>query len=137
MISRRVALRRVAALTAFCGTFPNSAVRAATDYELLHGLDRDRDGTVDLEEAKTAAARLFEVLDRDRDGTLSRHELSGRLSVRELAAADLDHDRTLDKPEYLALVERRFKAVDVDQDGTLTAAEFRTKPGRALVLLLK
>lgn len=137
MISRRMTLRRVGALAAFGGAWGGSAALGATDFELLRGLDRDRDGTIDLQEAKTAAARLFEVLDRDRTGKLPRHELSGRLSVRELAAADLDHDRTLDKEEYLALVEHRFKAADTDQDGTLSAGELRTKPGRALLLLLK
>jgi Ca2+-binding EF-hand superfamily protein len=137
MISRRVALRRVAAFTAFGTTLIGSWAFAATDYELLRGLDRDRDGTLDLAEAKAAAARLFEMLDRDHDGRLSRHDLSGRLSVRELAAADQDHDRSLDEKEYLALVERRFKAADADQDGVLSAAELRAKPGRAVLLLLK
>jgi hypothetical protein len=110
---------------------------AASDFELLSGVDKDQDGTVDLNEAKAAASSLFDRLDRDHDGTLTRHELSGRLSVRELAGADPDHDHTISKDEYLALIERRFKAADPDNDGTLSAAELRTRAGRATLRLLK
>jgi len=133
MISRRTAIR--AAIGSVMGG--SATALAASDYELLKGLDRDRDGTLDLDEAKRAAGLLFDVLDRDHDGTVTRHELSGRLSVRELAAADPDHDRTLTRDEYLALVEQRFKAADGDDDSTLTATELRTRSGTALLRLLK
>jgi hypothetical protein len=133
MISRRTAMLAV------IGAMLTESVPglAASDYELLKGLDLDRDGTVDLDEATRAASAVFEVIDRDRDGTLTRHELSGRLSVRELRAADSDHDGTLSKDEYLAVVGKRFKAADADSDGTLTAGELRSKAGRALLRLLK
>jgi len=123
-----------AAAGALSGTLP---ALAASDYELLKGLDTDHDDTVDLGEAKRAAGIVFDKIDRDHDGTVTRHELSGRLSVSELAAADPDHDRTLTKDEYLAVVEQRFKAADADNDGTLTGAELRSKAGRALLRLLK
>jgi Ca2+-binding EF-hand superfamily protein len=110
---------------------------AASDYELLKGLDSDRDGTVDLDEATKAARAVFDMIDRDGDGILTRHELSGRLSVRELRAADSDHDGTLNEAEYLAVVVARFRAADGDADGTLTAAELRSKAGRVLLRLLK
>jgi Ca2+-binding EF-hand superfamily protein len=115
----------------------SAAALAASDFELMSNLDKDHDGTIDMNEAKGAAATLFDHLDRDRDGTLTRHELSGRLSVRELGAADPDHDRTLSKEEYLAAVEQRFKAADTDNDGTLTASELRSKAGRALMRLVR
>ncbi len=137
MISRRAMMVRAAASAAVAGCLGRSAALAASDYELLNGLDRDRDDTVDLEEARLAAGRLFDIIDRDHEGTLSRHELSGRLSVHELAAADPDHDRTLSRDEYLALVEQRFKLADADHDGTLTAAELRTRAGLVLLRLLK
>ena len=77
-------------------------------------------------QAKAAAAALFDRLDGDHDGTLDRKELRGRVSAKELFAADPDNDRTLTKGEYLALVEARFKAADPDKDGTLDAKELRT-----------
>jgi Ca2+-binding EF-hand superfamily protein len=109
----------------------------AKSKSVLAMLDTDNDGTVDLAEAKKAAAALFDKLDPDKDGTLDRRELRGRLSAKELAAADPDKDGTLTKDEYLAVVEQRFKAANPDNDGTLDARELRTKAGKALLRLLK
>jgi len=100
-------------------------------------LDTDSDGTVDLEEAKKAAAKLFDKLDGDRDGTLESSELRGRLSRAELSASDPDKDKTLSKDEYLALVEKRFKAADSDNDGTLDDKELHSRAGQALLRLLQ
>jgi EF hand len=133
MISRRTVMLAASAMT-LTGSIPGLA---ASDYELLKGLDLDRDGTVDLDEATKAGSAVFDMIDRDGDGLLTRHELSGRLSVRELRAADADHDGTLSKTEYLALATARFRAADADADGTLTAGELRSRGGRALLRLLK
>jgi len=133
MISKRTAMWAAIAMS-FTASLPGLA---ASDYELLKGLDLDRDGTVDLDEATKAASAVFDMIDRDGDGLLTRHELSGRLSVRELRAADPDHDGTLSKTEYLALAAARFRAADGDADDTLTAGELRSKGGRALLRLLK
>jgi len=126
MISRRTVALALASLTAL--TMPAWA-------KVM--FDTDNDGTVDLAEAKKAAAALFDQLDRDKDGTLDRRELRGRLTPKEFAAADPDKDGTLTKDEYLAVVEQRFKAADPDNDGTLDAKELRSKAGRALVRLLR
>jgi len=104
---------------------------------VLRALDPDHDGTVDLNEAKAAASKLFDRLDRDHDGTLDRRELRGRLSAKTFAAADPDHDGTLTKDEYLALVEQLFNAADPDKDGTLDVKELRSPAGRALVRLIR
>jgi Ca2+-binding EF-hand superfamily protein len=112
-------------------------VLPAWSQSLLKTLDPDKDGTVDLTEAKTAAGKLFDKLDRDHDGTLDRRELRGRLNTKDLAAADPDNDGTLDKNEFLVLVEKRFKAADPDNDGTIDAKELKSAAGRSLVRLLK
>jgi Ca2+-binding EF-hand superfamily protein len=104
---------------------------------VLKSLDPDNDGTIDRNEAKAAAERVFDRLDRDKDGTLDKRELFGRLSAKDLAAADADKDGTLDKREYTGVVERRFKAADPDNDGTLDARELRSRAGRALLRLVK
>jgi EF hand len=103
----------------------------AWSQSLLKTLDPDKDGTVDLTEAKTAAGKL----DRDHDGTLDRRELGGRLNAKDFSAVDPDNDRTLDKNEFLALVEKRFKAAD--PGGTIDAKELKGPAGRSLVRLLK
>jgi hypothetical protein len=104
---------------------------------VLAMLDSDKDGTVDLAEAKAAGSAAFDRLERDHDGTLDHSELHGRLNAKDMAAADPDKDGTLDKAEYLALVEQRFKAADPDNDGTVDASELRSPAGQALVRLLK
>jgi Ca2+-binding EF-hand superfamily protein len=100
-------------------------------------LDRDKDRTVDLMEAKAAGSAAFDRVDKNHDGTMDHSELHGRLSAKDTATADPDRDGTLDKAEYLALVERRFKAADRDNDGTVDASELRSPAGQALVRLLK
>jgi len=101
------------------------------------GIDRDGDGTIDLDEAKHAAGLLFDHLDRRQAGKLSRAALGRRrVSLEEFSWADRDHDGTLDKDEYLALVERQFKAADRDNDGTLDRAEFESRSGLPLRRLL-
>src|ERR1700730_12968018 len=64
---------------------------------VLQALDPDKDGTVDLNEAKAAASALFDRLDRDHDGTLDRRELKGRVGKKDFSAADPDKDGTLTK----------------------------------------
>jgi hypothetical protein len=133
MISRRKAV--IVAVTSLMGVAAPASVWARS-FSPIARFDTDHDGTVDLAEAKKAAADVFDRLDTDKDGTLDIRELKGRLSRKAFNAADPDHDNTLTKNEYLALVEQWFRAADRDHDGTLDAAEFRTPAGRALLRLL-
>jgi Ca2+-binding EF-hand superfamily protein len=100
-------------------------------------LDTDNDGTIDLMEAKKAAAAQFAKLDTDHEGTLDARELRGRLSAKALKAADPDKDNTLTMDEYLAVVTQRFNTANADNDGTLDAKELATPAGRALLQLLR
>ena len=135
MISRRTCVVSLAVGTLLATGLSVSA--KSRHINLIRQLDTDNDGTVDLAEAKAAASATFDRLERDKDGTLDKHELSRRLSAKELDAADPDHDGTLTKEEYLAVVEQRFRAADPDHDGTLDAKELKSGPGRALLRLLK
>jgi hypothetical protein len=103
----------------------------------LAPFDPDKDSTVDLAEAKTSAAALFDKLnkDSDKDATLDAKELKGHLTAKEIRAADPDKDSTLDKAEYLAVVEARFKNANPDNDGTIDCKEADTKAGKALLKL--
>ena len=73
---------------------------------LLRTLDPDKDGTVDLAEAKDAASKLFDKLDRDHDGTLDKRELRGRSNGSDFAAADPDNEGTIDAKELKAAAGR-------------------------------
>ncbi len=119
----------------FVGVHFTSPLLAASAS--LTTLDPDKDGTVDLPEAKAAAAKVFTKLDPDKDGTLDAKELSGRVSDADLKAADPDSDGTLDQKEYDTLVEARFKAADPDNDGTLDDKELATDGGKSFLLLVE
>jgi hypothetical protein len=103
----------------------------------LQTWDTDKDGTLDLAEAKVAAEARFAALDPDGDGKLDQKEAAAaKISASSFAKADTDKDGTIDKAEYLRLVDRRFKAADSDHDGTVSAEELNTKAGAALMALL-
>ena len=111
--------------------------KAAGQCAALKAVDPDNDGTLDLNEAKEAASKLFDKLEKDKDNTLTAKELQGRLSKKDLAAGDPDKDSTLTKEEYLAIVEARFKAADHDADGTIDCTEAKSQAGHELLRLLK
>ena len=98
--------------------------------------DADKDGTIDLKEAETGAAKVFKSLDTDNDGTLDAKELAGRLDAAGFKAADADNDGTLDEKEYMALVEKTFKAADPGNDGTLDLNELGSLAGQPLLELI-
>lgn len=113
---------------------PASAVEV--NDALMKTLDPDNDGTVDLEEAKAAGAKMFQKLNPDDDGTLDMNELKGRISEDEFKAADPDDDGTLDEDEYMALIEKLFKEANPDGDGTLDKKELESPAGQKLLNLI-
>ncbi len=133
--------RKVAAGLGLCTllAFPLSMAMTAPSLaaSAVSLFDPDKDGTVDLNEAKAAASAAFDKLDKDTDATVDAKEAKGHVSKSEFAAGDPDGDKTLTKDEYLAIVESLFKAADKDGDGTLSAKELKSKSGKALVKLLK
>lgn len=135
MITRRSALLTLALATLASEARPLWA--ASRHPSAIKMFDTDNDGTLDLEEVKKAASRLFAKLDRDHDGTLDRREVGGRFTAKEFATADPDRDGTLALDEYLSVVERRFNAANQDRDGTLDAKELNSRAGLALLRLLQ
>jgi Ca2+-binding EF-hand superfamily protein len=123
------------ALGIVCAISQTFAAEKAGDS--VRALDTDHDGTVDLNEVKSAAAAAFDRLDRNHAGKLGRPELKGRLNAKELAAEDPDHDGTLTKDEFTAAAETRFKAANVDSDGTLDAKELNSRSGKSLQRLVR
>ena len=100
--------------------------------------DKDKDGTLDREEAKSVCGEKFDVMDVDKDGTLTKEELNacGRKKhdehdklhekrTKEFNAADKDADGTLTKEEAKKLkkVYKNFDAIDADKDGTVSREE--------------
>ena len=127
-------IKRRTLLLASALTFALSPSLAASAFS---GIDTDKDGTIDLNEAKAAASSVFDKLDADHDGTLDRAELKGRVPEQDWGTADPDSDKTLTKDEYLNYTEFAFKRADKDGDGTVDAKEARTPAGRVLMRLLR
>jgi len=115
-------------------TFALAPAFAASPFA---GIDTDNDGTIDINEAKTAAGAEFDRLDVDHDGTLDRNELKGRVPRTDWTTADPDNDKTLTRDEYLNYVETLFKRADRDGNGTVDAKEARSAAGKALMRLLR
>ena len=62
--------------------------------------DKDKDGTLDREEAKAVCGEKFEVMDTDKDGTLTKDEAKKLKKVyKNFDAIDTDKDGTVDRDE--------------------------------------
>jgi Ca2+-binding EF-hand superfamily protein len=99
--------------------------------------DKDNDGTLDKEEAKSMprVSKNFDAIDSDKDGTVSLDEIHAAMKnmkkgmhAKGKAAfekADKDADGTLDKEEAQAMprVSKNFDAIDADHDGTVSLDE--------------
>jgi Ca2+-binding EF-hand superfamily protein len=121
-----------------------SSVSAQTSgAEAMKMFDKDSDGSIDVKEAKAAAAALFDTLDSDHDGTVTNAELGGRAEVlRQLLPSPNPYmsysvEGRMSKDDYLSLTETRFKLADPDNDGTLDAKELDSAAGQALLKLLR
>ncbi len=99
---------------------------AANDCPEMKTLNPDNDGTIDMNEATTAAKALFKAINPDNDGTLDEKEVKGRLTKEEFQAANPDGDGTLDDAEFMKVVEARFTAANPDNDGTVDCNELGT-----------
>jgi Ca2+-binding EF-hand superfamily protein len=114
---------------------PTQAKRLSVADALLQKWDADHDGTLSLDEVKTAARPRFNELDRNHTGTLNRWKMGATVTAWQFRRADADKDGTLDKHEYLALVEKLFRAADRDHDGTLDRKELHGRNGTFLLRL--
>ena len=87
--------------------------------------DKDNDGTLDKNEAKSIpmVAKHFELIDVDKDGTVDQAEID----AFKVMKADKDNDGTLDKSEVKHKgIAKAFDQLDGDKDGTLDAKEIMT-----------
>ena len=105
---------------------------------LMRAFDLDRDGTLNLAETKSAAAKRYDDLNPDLDDALDQQEARRHsLASATFRAADADRNGTVSKAEWLALVERRFGAADPDRDGSLSRTELRSDKGKAVARFLR
>jgi len=121
----------------------SSASSQTSGTDAIKMFDKDSDGSIDLAEAKAAAADLFDTLDSDHDGTLTNAELGGRAELlRQLLPSPNPYksfsvEGAINKDDYLSLTETRFKLADPDNDGKLDAKELDSAAGQSLLKLLR
>ena len=140
-------LLRCATVVLFAGgtwlTFAGSAVSGTMGADAIKLFDQDGDGTIDLKEAKAAAAAMFDMLDVDHDGTITNKELGGRAEVmRQILPSPNPYkmfavEGAMTRDDYLSLTETRFKLADTDNEGKLDAKELGSEAGQALLKLLQ
>lgn len=125
--------------TAAAGFFAFAAVafgapvyaQAADSSASVTMVDTDKDGTIDMAEAKTAAMKHFKAADTDHDGTLDTKEAG-----MDVSDVDGDKDGTLDEAEYAKALDATFKAADADKDGSVDAKELETPAGQKLSAMM-
>jgi Ca2+-binding EF-hand superfamily protein len=106
-------------------------------------VDTDKNGTINLNEAKSAAAAVIVKIDVDHNGILDQKELGERYTTLQTMLPSPNpfmfwkSKATVTKEDYLSLVETRFKAADPDKDGTLDAKELATESGQELLKLVQ
>ena len=128
------------ALTAALSSAAFSAEPAKKLQQAFKTADKDNDGSLDREEAKSLprVAKNFDQIDVDKSNTVTLDEIYASMkkvaqSMREeqqakFQAADKDKDGTLDRNEAKAFprVVRNFDQIDADKDGTISQDEIRT-----------
>ncbi len=88
----------------------------------------DKDGTVDMKEAKKFGItdEAFKEANPDKDGTLDKKEFAAAIAY-QFKKANPDNDGTLDMKEAKVAgikSDKVFKTANADNDGTLDIAEY-------------
>jgi Ca2+-binding EF-hand superfamily protein len=90
-------------------------------------IDKDRNGSISLNELDAARLEAFQQMDTNGDGRLSRAEIvaaRGDAAAARFTEIDLNKDSFVSRPEFLAAGRAIFRAADADTDGKLTFEEF-------------
>jgi Ca2+-binding EF-hand superfamily protein len=116
------------AAVAFCAPVYAQAAGSSASVSIA---DTDKDGTIDMAEAKTAAMKHFKAADTDHNGTLDTKEAG-----MDVSDVDSDKDGTLDEAEYEKAVDAAFKAADANNDGTIDGKELETPAGQKLSAMM-
>ncbi|MEO1281752.1 MAG: EF-hand domain-containing protein [Pseudomonadota bacterium] len=96
---------------------------------IISKYDRDKDGKMNIFEAKRAGKVLWKKLNPDNDFTLEYDEVDKRISPSEFKKWNKIGRKGLDRIEWTRLVKHRFKAANPDNDRTIECDELHTDAG--------
>jgi EF hand len=141
-ICRGAAILTIGAVSS--GLLGASVVLAqSSSTEAVKTIDANGDGTISLNEAKTAGSNVFDQIDLNHDGVVDNEELGGRVTLLDDLTPCLGHKYyfwkkkgALTKDEYLSIVDARFKPISSESTGTCDAKSLETAPGKSLLELL-
>lgn len=108
-----------------------------TQADPLRAFDINKDGRLDLAEAKSAAAAHFDELNPDRDDSLEVGEAAPVMSADEFRRYNTNHDGRITKRQYLDIVELRFNEARPPGSEELGRGDLETDRGKALLRLLR
>ncbi|MEO1206859.1 MAG: hypothetical protein AAFV45_11060 [Pseudomonadota bacterium] len=134
MTLKLFAAAAVAVAVAITGTaWTTPSAHADHVCEIITKFDRDKDGKMNIFEAKRAGKSLWTKLNPDNDFTLEYDEVDRRLSPEAFKAANKIGRKGLDRIEWTRLVKQRFRAANPDKDRTIECDELMTHAGRDLL----
>lgn len=112
----------------------DSGDHAGPGARLLERLDRDGDGAISRDEARSLGDARFRRWDRDGDGAVTEAEMIAAAEERVarrvgkvFARMDRNGDGRLERAELDAAGEARFERMDADGDGRVTVEEIRAR----------
>ncbi|MBU2580280.1 MAG: hypothetical protein KJ622_00990 [Alphaproteobacteria bacterium] len=103
---------------------------------IIGKFDRNRDGKLNVFEAKRAGKAVFAAINKDGDRTLEPSEVSGRIGPETFDKYNRIKRKGLDRVEWTRLVKARFYAANRDGDRTIECDELKTKAGHRLLAVI-
>ena len=103
------------------------------ECSIIGKFDRNRDGKLNVFEAKRAGKAAFAAINKDGDRTLEPGEVSQRIGAETFDKYNLIKRKGLDRVEWSRLVKARFYAANTDGDRTIECGELKTKAGHRLL----
>jgi hypothetical protein len=97
--------------------------------------DRDRDGRLNISEARRAGKAAFKELNKDRDFTLEHSEIADRIDAETFDKYNRVKRRGLDRGEWNRLVKDRFRAA-TEGARTIGCDQLFSPDGRRLLAVI-
>ncbi|CFX15700.1 exported protein of unknown function [Candidatus Filomicrobium marinum] len=139
-----IALSACCAVAATVATVSPAAVASEPTFDdrreiacsIIAKHDRDRDGRLNIFEAKRAGKKAFKTLDTNGNWTLQYPEVGNRISPAAFDRYDRIKIRGMDRIEWTRLVKARFRAASQDRRTVTCDDLLMSREGRDLLAVI-